>query len=373
MKQVLRIRFVAHSWISDWNHGNAHFLRGLARELVRMGHQVRCYEEAGSWSLNNLIQEGDVASGAIEHFRRTYPELDIRFYTRDASLPAFLDRELADSDLVIIHEWNEPDVVNEILARKKHLGFRALFHDTHHRAYTNASQILRFHLDLCDGVLAFGEAIRKIYADGFGVSRVWTFHEAADTSVFRPQAHSKENDVVWIGNWGDEERTAELMEFLVGPGAKLTAAHKRVLVHGVRYPEDARNTLQRAGIEYRGYLPNLTAPDVYGASRLALHVPRRQYTNGLSGVPTIRVFEALACGIPLVCAPWTDTEGLFRPNQDYLVAKDGGEMSAMLSELLQSKTARQQIADSGLETVQRHHTCKHRAEQLMEICGEIMQ
>jgi spore maturation protein CgeB len=90
-------------------------------------------------------------------------------------------------------------------------------------------------------------------------------------------------------------------------------------------------------------------------------------------VPTIRVFEALACGIPLVCAPWTDTEGLFRPNQDYLVAKDGGAMSAMLSELLQSKTARQQIADSGLETVQRHHTCKHRAEQLMEICGEIMQ
>ena len=98
----------------------------------------------------------------------TYPELDVRFYRRDESLPAFLNRELADADLVVIHEWNEPEVVHEILARKKRMGFRALFHDTHHRAYTNASQILRFQLHLFDGVLAFGEAIRKIYSDGFG-------------------------------------------------------------------------------------------------------------------------------------------------------------------------------------------------------------
>jgi spore maturation protein CgeB len=373
MKQALSIRYFAHSWISDWNHGNAHFLRGLARELVRMGHEVRCYEEVGSWSLTNLVKEGDAAIGAIDQFHGTYPELDVRFYSRDASLPAFLNRELADADIVIIHEWNEPELVNEILERKKRLGFHALFHDTHHRAYSNAGQILRFPLHLFDGVLAFGEAIRKIYADGFGVPRVWTFHEAADISVFRPQARSKEIDVVWIGNWGDEERTAELKEFFIGPAAELTAANKSVLVHGVRYPDNARNTLQNAGIEYRGYLPNLAAPDVYAASRLALHVPRRQYANGLSGVPTIRVFEALACGIPLVCAPWTDSEGLFHPDQDYVVARNGSEMTTVLTELLQSDNARRQIASSGLETIRQHHTCMHRAGQLMEICGEIMQ
>jgi spore maturation protein CgeB len=371
MSQVLRIRFFAHSWISDWNHGNAHFLRGLVRELVGMGHEVRCYEEIGAWSLSNLVQEGEVAGGAIDEFHRTYPELDVRFYRRDDSFPAFLNHELAGADLVFIHEWNEPDVVNEILARKQRMGFRALFHDTHHRAYTNANQILRFHLHLFDGVLAFGEAIRKIYADGFGVARVWTFHEAADISVFHPIERSKENDVVWIGNWGDEERTQELMEFLVAPGAHLVEDDRRVVVHGVRYPEEAINTLQRSGIKYCGYLPNLRAPETYARSRLALHVPRRQYTNGLSGVPTIRVFEALACGIPLVCAPWNDTERLFRPDQDYVLASNGAEMTALLAELLQNETARQQIASSGLETVRQHHTCRHRAEQLMEICGEI--
>jgi spore maturation protein CgeB len=142
-------------------------------------------------------------------------------------------------------------------------------------------------------------------------------------------------------------------------------------VHGVRYPEEARNTLRRSGIEYRGYLPNLGAPEVYARSRLALHVPRRQYANGLSGVPTIRVFEVLACGIPLVCAPWTDTEGLFRSDQDYRLAHDGAEMSALLTELLENEPTRQQIASSGLETIRQHHTCRHRAEQLIEICGEI--
>jgi spore maturation protein CgeB len=48
MNQKLNIALFAHSMVSDWNHGNAHFLRGLMRELVRMGHTVRCYEELSS-------------------------------------------------------------------------------------------------------------------------------------------------------------------------------------------------------------------------------------------------------------------------------------------------------------------------------------
>ncbi len=227
--------------------------------------------------------------------------------------------------------------------------------------------------DLCgyDGVLAFGESIRRIYADGFGLPKVWTFHEAADVSVFYPISRPKKNDVIWIGNWGDEERSGELGEFLVAPGAKLAAERRHVVVRGVRYPNEARETLRRAGIEYAGYLPNLDAPELYAASRLALHVPRRQYANGLSGVPTIRVFEVMACGVPLLCAPWTDSEALFRAGEDYLVAKSGREMLAIERELLKDESARQALANRGLETVRRHHTCRHRAEQLMEICGEI--
>lgn len=371
MNQQLNIALFCHSLVSDWNHGNAHFLRGLMRELVRMGHRVRCYEQLGSWSLNNLVNnEGERAIHSIDGFRAAYPELDIRFYRpSDPAFAGFLADELRDADLVLLHEWNEPRVVNSVLGLKKKLGFIALFHDSHHRAYTRAGEILKFDLHLVDGVLAFGEAIRRIYSDGFGVPRAWTFHEAADVEQFKPLQRPREIDVVWIGNWGDEERTRELQEFLIAPARALQG--RRVVVHGVRYPEDALEKLKQAGVEYRGYLPNLFSPEVYASSALSVHIPRRQYANGLSGIPTIRVFEALACGIPLVCSTWSDEEHLFRPGQDYLLVNDGREMKAMIEHLLTDEAARRQIGESGLQTIRERHTCAHRARQLISICEEI--
>lgn len=367
MSHPLSIRYFAHSWVSDWNHGNAHFLRGLARELMNLGHNVRCYEQLGSWSLKNLMHfEGERAIDAIDEFRRSFPKLDIHFYRNDASFREFVAEELRGADVVIIHEWNEPEIVNTILSFKQRYGFRTLFHDTHHRAYTRPADILRFHMHLFDGVLAFGEALRRIYLDGFGMNQAWTFHEAADVAMFHPREEAKDIDVVWIGNWGDEERTHELMEFLIEPAAML--GEKRFVVHGVRYPEEARHKLSQAGIQYRGYLPNLQSPAAYGHSAVALHVPRRQYTNGLSGVPTIRVFEALACGAPLLCAPWRDAESLFRAGEDYLCVPDGRTMTAEIGRLLNDDAARRQMAANGMETIRARHTCRHRAQQLVEIC-----
>jgi spore maturation protein CgeB len=370
MTQKLNIALFCHSLVSDWNHGNAHFLRGLMRELGRLGHRVRSYEELGSWSLTNMMRhEGERAIEAIDHFRRTYPELDIRFYKSTDNFDKFLAEELKDTDVVILHEWNDPFVVNSVLALKKQYGFIALFHDSHHRAYTRAGEILKFHLHLVDGVLAFGETIRRIYADGFGIPRVWTFHEAADVESFKPIHRRKEIDVVWIGNWGDEERSKELQEFLIEPASDL--AGRRVVVHGVRYPDSALEKMQKAGIEYRGYLPNLFSPEVYAHSAIALHVPRQQYANGLSGIPTIRVFEALACGIPLVCSPWTDEEHLFSPGEDYVVVQNGAQMTDELLELLRDERAQRQLGEQGLKTIRERHTCAHRARQLISICEEI--
>src|SRR6202007_59840 len=100
----------------------------------------------------------------------------------------------------------------------------------------------------------------------------------------------------------------------------------KVIAYGVRYPERALEQLQAAGVEYRGYLPNLKAPQAYNSCAISLHVPRRQYANGLSGIPTIRVFEALSCGVPLLCSPWIDEEKLFHPGRDYLLVNNGQEL-----------------------------------------------
>lgn len=371
MKPMLEIALFCHSLVSDWNHGNAHFLRGLVRELVRMGHKVRCYEELGCWSLASLMKhEGQFAIEAIDRFRAAYPELDVRFYqSSHPGFRKFLEQELRGTQVILLHEWNDPSVVNSVLALKQKLRFIALFHDSHHRAYTSAGEILKYHLHLVDGVLAFGEAIRRIYSEGFGVSRTWTFHEAADVTQFRPLVREKQNDLVWIGNWGDDERTHALKEFLVGPAASLPK--RRVAAYGVRYPLAALDELRQAGIEYRGYLPNLASAEVYAASAVTLHVPRQQYANGLSGIPTIRVFEALACGIPLLCSPWSDDERLFHPGEDYLVARDGREMKAHWENLLRDPAARRQMAERGMKAIRERHTCAHRARQLISICEEL--
>jgi spore maturation protein CgeB len=370
MSSGIKFHFFAHSWVSDWNHGNAHFLRGLSRSLERKGHKVRCYEQLGGWSLSNMVhQEGEQAVDAIDTFRREFPELNIQFYNNDDTFPHFAAQHLREADVVVIHEWNEPRVVNNILELKRKYGFKAIFHDTHHRAYTSPRDILKFRLDLFDGVLAFGEAIRKIYKDGFGITKTWTFHEAADIEKFRPLSLPKDIDMVWVGNWGDEERTKELTEFLISPA--MLEPKRKTVVHGVRYPESALELLREAGIEYRGYLPNLSAPRVYGSSKLALHVPRRQYANGLSGIPTIRVFETLSCGIPLVCSPWEDVENLFRPGEDYICVENGEAMKAAIEHLLKDDKAREQISASGMEMIRKRHTCDHRAQQLVDICQEL--
>lgn len=370
MQNTFDIRYFAHSWVSDWNHGNAHFLRGLARALHKAGQKVRCYEELGSWSLSNLIkQEDERAITAIDDFRKAYPELRIQFYKNDVRLGEWLIRELRGADIVIVHEWNHPRLVNHILDLKNKLKFRVLLHDTHHRAYTSPREILQFNLHLFDGVLAFGEAIRRIYVNGFGVDRAWTFHEAADVESFRPLAAEQNIDVLWIGNWGDDERTRELEEFLVQPAQQLSDL--KFVAYGVRYPEEVRAKLVCANIDYRGYLPNLKAAEAYNQTKIALHIPRRQYANGLGGIPTIRMFEAMACQALLLCSPWHDEEGLFRPEQDYLCATNGEAMLGILREMNRDERARSQVAGNGFNTIVQRHTCALRAAELIGICQEL--
>jgi spore maturation protein CgeB len=361
----LNLRFFAHSWRSDWNHGNAHFLRGLVTELGTLGHKVTCYEPEASWSYVNLLQDPN-GRESVRQFETAFPQMQVVTYD-STDVRELAHRELRGADVVVVHEWTAPEVIHTLQDLKQTLGYRLLLHDTHHRAYTAPKSIGVFRVQQFDGVLAFGEVLRQIYLHKFGATQAWTFHEAADTRRFCPKNTDQPHELFWVGNWGDDERTHELQEFLIQPLSQLTSTRA---VYGVRYPSSAREQLKDAGIEYRGYLPNLEAPNVYSRSALTLHIPRRSYANGLSGVPTIRMFEVLASGTPLICSPWSDAEGLFR-TEDYLTVSDGKAMLAEICHLLQDSVARAQLASNGIETIRQRHTCAHRAKQFEEICEEL--
>ncbi|HEX6978296.1 MAG TPA: glycosyltransferase [Alphaproteobacteria bacterium] len=360
------MRFVlfCHSLVSDWNHGNAHFLRGVVRELKRRGHAVTVYEPRGGWSRTRLSRE--LGRDPAVEFQAAFPGLnsiEYEVYALD------LDEALDDADVVIVHEWTDPVFVARIGRHRRQTGrYRLLFHDTHHRSVSARDDIARLDLDGYDGVLAFGEAIREIYLRHGWSQRAWTWHEAADTTLFRPiPSSARDGHLVWIGNWGDDERSAELHEFLLDPARALGL---RPVVHGVRYPASGLRALRAAGAEYRGYLPNHRVPETFARFHVTVHVPRRQYVTALPGIPTIRMFEALACGIPLIAASWRDTEGLFG-RHDFLVARNGIEMMRHLRALFADADLRASLAANGLARIRARHTCAHRIDALLEICADL--
>ncbi|HEY4249754.1 MAG TPA: glycosyltransferase, partial [Roseomonas sp.] len=282
----MKIVYFTHSLLSCWNHGNAHFLRGVLRELAHRGHDVLACEPAGSWSLENLLR--DHGEAGLAAYRAAYPELRTRMLASNEEVEA----AVSDAELVIVHEWNEPALVARIgQARRRGGRYTLLFHDTHHRAVSDPEAIRRFDLDGYDGVLAFGETLAAVYRRWGWGERVFVWHEAADTRLFHPPAQEQPRDgLVWIGNWGDGERSAELESFLLWPAQ---SAGLPLDIYGVRYPEDAMAVLNRHGARLRGWLPNARAPEVFAQHLATVHVPRRFYVTMLPGIPTIRVFEAL--------------------------------------------------------------------------------
>jgi spore maturation protein CgeB len=359
----VKIVLFCHSLLSDWNHGNAHFLRGVCSELQARGHDVTAYEPENSWSYQNLL--ADEGERFLSEFKAAYPHLrSIRYRSLD------LEKVLKGADLAIVHEWNAPNLIGAIGAiRARSSSFRLFFHDSHHRAATQPDTIAKLDLSSYDGVLAYGTSLREIYLRNGWARRVWVWHEAADTRLFQPLLQSKkEYDLVWVGNWGDDERSRELYEYLIEPVRDLGL---KTIVYGVRYPDSALRALADAGIRYGGWAANFCVPGIFDRARTTVHVPRRPYMNILPGIPTIRPFEALACGIPMVSARWHDTEGLFRAGQDFLVAGSGEEMRASLDSLLTRPSLAKEVIENGLQTIRDKHTCGHRVDQLLEILDEL--
>jgi spore maturation protein CgeB len=353
------------SMLSEWNQGHVHFIRGVANSLQARGHQVKVYEPREGASLQTLLKEQ--GPRALLQFQKVFPDLESMLYD-----PARLDlpRVLEGVQLVIANEANAPELIASLDKRRgEDDSFRLFLHDTGHRSVTDPDALGRLELSHFDGVLAFGQAVRDIYIDKRWADRVWVWHEAADTRVFKPLSRLEvEGDLAWVGNYGDDERTAELKEFLFEPVRELGL---RTLAHGVGFPAAAVRLMKRAGIRHGGWIANHRVPWLFSQYRCTVHVPRRPYVEQLPGIPSLRMFEAMACGLPLVCSPWEDAEHLFIPGKDYLVARDKREMKEHLRNVLHDEALARRLAMHARWTIQERHTCAHRADELLRIGEEL--
>lgn len=364
----MRVALFCHSLLSDWNHGNAHFLRGIVTELLARRHDVRVYEPRDSWSVQNLTK--DHGEKALDPTRQVYPRIRPRRYDL-ATID--LDEALDDVDLAIVHEWNDPELVRRVGERRQRPGarFKALFHDTHPRAVSDEAEMSKYDLGGYDGVLALGSAVRDAYQRRSWARRVWVWHQAADPRVFFPvpaPPRGKEGDVAWVGSWDEGERDAALREYFLDPLRELGLSAR---AYGPRYPTAAQDELRSRNVPYAGWIPNFRVPEVFARFRCTIDVPRVSLARVRPGVPSMRVYEALACAIPLVSSDWDDAEGLFTAGRDYLVAHDGTEMGRHLKTLVNDAHARSELTRHGRSTILARHTCAHRVDELIAIAGDL--
>lgn len=351
----MRVVLFCHSLLADWDQPDAHFLRGIAGELMARRHEVRVYEPRNASSVESLVRARGEA--ALSLSREAYPRIRPRRYDL-ATLD--LDDALDSADIVLVHENVDAELIRGVGARRKRPGarFKALFHDTHRLERTQPGDLAGF-----DGVLASSTFSRDAYRDRSDVARAWTWHVAADPRVFfplPPRPSGKDTDVIYIGNWKGEERATRLRELFARPVRDLSLTARS---YGVGYPPDFVRELGEHGVVHGGYLPNHLVPQILAQARIAVHLGERPHGIG--------IFEALACATPVVCGPTEGAEELFTPGRDFLVARDGEEMRRHLQMLVNDAAARSELARHGRSTILAHHTCAHRVDELVAIAAEL--
>ena len=163
----------------------------------------------------------------------------------------------------MVHEWNSGEPVSLMGKLKEKYGFTLLFHDTHHRMVSAPEEMNRYDLSAYDGVLAFGEIIKNMYLKNGQTKNAWTWHEAADTSLFYPRCSARHEGISAGLATGAIINGQELDEYLIRPVKELGL---KATIYGVRYPKHALEKLKEAGIRYGGWLPNHRVPEVLAST-----------------------------------------------------------------------------------------------------------
>lgn len=365
----MHFAFFGHSVLADWHNGRAHFIRGLMRELHRLGHQGVFYEAQDNWSWRQ--QSAEIGRNSLLETLRAFPFLNVRLY-RDGErdLEPLLRQALAEADVAFVIQGSEPAIIRAV-PELVQTGQTCIFYDDQYWQPYEEPLYRGLHLGRYDAVLAGAGSLAALLRERLGLERVEAFHEAADIELFYPRPCRQDIDVLLIAN-GGEDREAALRGFFLEQS--LVFPHLRFCLYGVDYGEQARQQFRTAyRVDYRGWVANAQAPPLYARSRLATHLCREPQSGRLAGLPGLRPFEAFATRTCLISGPWEDDDGLFSAGEHYMKAGSPQEMSQLIRYLLENRPARERLAEGGYRNLLARHTCRHRAEQLLEIVSRCAQ
>ena len=344
---------------SSWGNGHATTYRALCQALHARGHRIVFYEHDVEWYRSNR----DLPR----------PEFcDVRFFAEWGSVRTEVQRELRDADVLVMGSFF-PDgaaVSDELLATAVPV---KVFYDidtpvtmTRLRAegavdYLRADQIPAFDIYFS---FTGGPLLQEI-EEKFGSPAAVPLYCSFDPAQYRrwPLNRRFACDLTYMGTYAPD-RQPKIDELLCEPALRLP--ERRFLVAGPQYPASVRwpRNVQRIM-----HLNPRWHAEFYSSSRMTLNVTRRDMVQaGYS--PSVRLFEAAACGAAIVSDNWPGLEHFFRAGEEILLPANGAEVAAMIEHL--SEAELRHIGDAAQARVLAQHTSAQRAQQFEKAVEQVL-
>jgi spore maturation protein CgeB len=352
----MKIVILGLSITSSWGNGHATTYRGLVRELASRGHEVLFLERDVPWYANHR----DLAAPP---WGRTglYGSLD---ELRDAHAEA-----VRDADLVIVGSYVPDGVQVGDWVLEQSEGVRAFYDiDTPvtlaklargEHEYLHPRQVPEYDLYLS---FTGGPTLKRLERQ-FGSPRARVLYCSFDPDLYYPEDHERQWDLGYMGTYSDD-RQPSVQAFLLEPARRHPQG--RFVVAGPQYPGTEQ---WPANVQYQPHLPPAQHRAFYNAQRFTLNVTRRDMiAAGWS--PSVRLFEAAACGTPIISDRWPGIESLLVPHQEILLVDRTIEVLDILERTGEDERLR--IAERARRRILAQHTAAHRAAELETYAQELL-
>lgn len=341
---------------SSWGNGHATLWRGLCRALARRGHRVIFFErDQPFYALNRDMCE--------------MPGGNLVLYPDWESVAKRAKQEIADADVAVVTSYCPDGIIATGVVRDNGHALK-VFYDLDTPVTLarltrgeNIGYIGREGLVGFDLVLSYtgGAALEELQCR-LGARRVVPLYGHVDPDIHRPVEPVAQflADLSYLGTYS-EDRQAALGRLLMEPAQ--SRPELRFLIGGAQYPQDfpwANN------IFFVRHLEPTQHAAFFSSSRLTLNVTRKPMAE-MGWCPSGRLFEAAACGTPVLSDFWEGLETFFTPGSEILVACNEGEALAAL-DLDEAEMGR--IGRAARERTLAEHTSEHRADELIAILDE---
>lgn len=351
----MKIVILGLSITSSWGNGHATTFRGLVRELAKLGHDVLFLERDQPWYADNRDLPHPPYGRTVLY--GSLDELHERFAT-----------PVRDADLVIVGSYVPDGIAVGDWVQREAGGIQAFYDiDTPvtlaRLARNDCAYLAREQIAGYDLYLSFtgGPTLRRL-EDEFGSPRARALYCSFDPQLYYPEPQTMEWDLGYMGTYSDD-RQPSVAAFL------LQAARQRpqgcFVVAGPQYPD---TDAWPANVAYQPHLPPSEHRRFYNSQRFTLNVTRADMiAAGWS--PSVRLFEAAACGTPILSDRWAGIETLLVPGREILLVDDTADVLAALAI---GEQERLRIAERARERILAEHTAAHRAAELEGYAQELL-